>query len=325
MLLPAHEYLRPASLDEALHLLRESRGRARVIAGGTDLVFNMRGMLETPARVVSIRGLPELRGVATLADGSLRLGAGERLADLACHPDIGSRYPALAAAIQSVASLHVRNMATLGGNLCLQTRCWYTNQSEEWRNGRGACLKTGTSDCHVLRGTPVCVAVNNSDTAPLLMAMHASATLAGPDGRREVPLAEFYTGDGVAHTVLRPDEVLVSVTVPARSRRLVYLKQAARTGLDFSWGTIAAAAGIAGKQVESLDLVLGSLTTQPLRLREPARLVMEQGLGDEAIAAAQAALRTELGALTNLYSPAAYKRELARVLLGRALRQLRED
>lgn len=325
MLLPVHDYARPASLDEALTLLREGGGRARVIAGGTDLVFNMRGMLETPARVVSIRSLPELRGVETLADGSLRLGAGERLADLAGHPAIAPRYPALAAAIRSVASLHVRNMATLGGNLCLQTRCWYTNQSEEWRAGRGPCLKTGTSDCHVLRGTPVCVALNNSDIAPLLVAMRASVTLAGPDGRREVAVAGFYTSDGVAHTVLQADEVLVAVTIPPESRQLLYLKQSARTGLDFSWGTIAAAAAVNEGRVDSLDLVLGSLTTQPLRLREPVRLVLEQGLGDGTIAAAQAALRPELGALTNLYTPAAYKRELARALLGRALRQLRGD
>jgi 4-hydroxybenzoyl-CoA reductase subunit beta len=325
MLLPAHDYDRPASLSEALALLREGGGRARVIAGGTDLVFNMRGMLETPERVVSIRSLPELRGVATLADGSLRVGAGERLADLSGHPDIAPRYPALAAAIRSVASLHVRNMATLGGNLCLQTRCWYTNQSEEWRAGRGPCLKTGTSDCHVLRGTPVCVALNNSDVAPLLIAMRASATLAGPDGCREVALAGFYTSDGIAHTVLAPDEVLTAVTIPPEPRRLIYLKQTSRTGLDFSWATIAAAAGIHEGRVESLDLVLGSLTTQPLALRAPAGIVLEQGLGDAAIAAAQSALRAELGALTNLYTPAAYKRELARALLGRALRQLREE
>lgn len=325
MLLPAHDYARPASLDEALELLHAGGGRARVIAGGTDLVFNMRGMLETPAQVVSIRALPELRGVETLADGSLRIGAGERLTDLAGHPGIAPRYPALAAAIRSVASRHVRNMATLGGNLCLQTRCWYTNQSEEWRAGRGPCLKTGTSDCHVLRGTPVCVALNNSDIAPLLIAMGASASLASPAGTRELPLADFYTVDGVAHTVLAADEILSAVTVPAEDRRLVYLKQAARTGLDFSWGTIAAAARVDGQRVDRLDLVLGSLTTRPLRLREPARIVQERGLDDDAISAAQAALRPELGALTNLYTPAAYKRELARALLGRALRQLRED
>ncbi|MCC5795493.1 MAG: FAD binding domain-containing protein [Chromatiales bacterium] len=324
MLLPAHDYAQPGSLDEALALLNASPATSRAIAGGTDLIYNMRGRLEQPELVVSLRRLPELQGVRQLSDGSLRIGAGERLADLLRNEAV-QRWSALAGAIRSVASSHVRNMATLGGNLCLQTRCWYTNQSEEWRAGRGPCLKTGSPDCHALPGVEVCVALNNADLAPLLIAMQATATLASAGGRRELPLEDFYTDDGIAHTVLGPGELLLALTIPPPPGPAVYWKHSSRTGLDFSWGTVGASATMADGRPVALRVVLGSLTTRPLLLDAPVRTILEQGLGDDAIAAAQDALRGELGALTNLYTPAAYKRELARILLKRALLRLRES
>ena len=324
MLLPSHEFVKPSTLAEGLAVLRDARGTVRLMGGGTDVVFNMRGRLMQPDLVVSLRGLPELQGVEERPDGGLRIGAGCRLTDLIAHPLIRTRYPVLAEACRAVASRHVRNMATLGGNLCLDTRCWYTNQTEEWRTAKGPCLKTGSPNCHVIRGATACVALNNADTPPALIALEATVTLRRADSERTLPLADFYRDDGARHTVREPDEILTAITVPACPDRLIYIKDTARQGIDFSYGTIAARASGHGDEAPSVRLILGSLSTRPVALTAAARIIEDRGLTDAGIAEAVAAVRGGLGALNNLYTPAAYKRELARSLVRRALLRLRE-
>ncbi len=323
MHLPEHEFLKPATLTEALAALGQAGERAKLIAGGTDVVYNMRGRLFAPEVLISVRRLPDLQQVELRPDGTLVLGAGCRLTDLERHAAT-QRYPALVRALRSVASRHVRNMATLGGNLCLETRCWYTNQTAEWRQAKGPCLKTGVDDCHALRGAMTCVALNASDVAPMLIAMDAVAVLRSATGEREVPLRAFYRDDGIRHTVRRPDELLTAVHVPATDDRLVYIKETARKGNDFAYGSIAGRATGAGERPAQVTLVLGSLTTMPRVLREPAELAVRAGLGRRGIEEAVAATRSALGPLTNLYTPAAYKATLARTLVREALLALRE-
>lgn len=325
MLLPAHEFLKPATLAEGLAALARDGERTRVLGGGTDVVFNMRNRLMAPAVLLSVRGMAELAQVDEQADGTLVLGAGCRLTDLAGDARISARYPALAAAFRAVASTHVRNMATLGGNLNLDTRCWYTNQTREWRAAKGGCLKTGVDACHVIRGASTCIAINNADTPPALIALGAQATLASASGRRTVPLAAYYRADGHRHTERRPDELMAAVTVPPTADRLVFIKDTARLGIDFAYGSIAARAAVRGGRAQRVTLVVGSLGPAPVVLRGPAAVVERDGLGDAAIEAAAEAVRDELGALSNLYTPAAYKSELARALVRRALLALRED
>jgi 4-hydroxybenzoyl-CoA reductase subunit beta len=322
MLLPAHEFLKPGSLGEALATLREARGDIKLVGGGTDVVFNMRGKLFRPDILVSVKDLPELQQVEETTDGTLRIGAGCRLTDLERHPLV-ARYPGLVAAFRAVASRHIRNMATLGGNLCLDTRCWYTNQTAEWREAKGPCLKTGVDACHAIKSSSICVALNASDTAPALIALDAHVTLASADGEREVPLANFYTDDGLEHTVRAADEVMTSITVPPTTDRMVFIKETARKGNDFAYGTIAARADGAGEAASAAIMAIGSLTTRPMILVEPGRMIAEHGLTEAGIDAAVAATRDELGALTNLYTPATYKSQLARSLVREALHQLK--
>jgi len=318
MPLPAHEFVKPASLAEGLATLKsatESCNTVKLISGGTDVVFNMRGRLFQPDVLLSLKDLPELQVVEKLADGSLRIGAGVRLTDLERHPLV-AEFPGLVAGFKAVASRHIRNIATLGGNLCLDTRCWYANQTAEWRKAKGPCLKTGVDVCFAIRTSRVCVALNASDVAPALIALDAVVTLQSAASSRDLPLTDFYTDDGIAHTVRQPDEIVTGVTVPPCSEPMVYIKETARKGNDFAYGTIAA---------RRTRIVLGSLTTRPLVLQKPVAIIAEQGLSDEGIDAAVAATRDELGALTNLYTPAAYKSVLARGLVREALHELRES
>jgi 4-hydroxybenzoyl-CoA reductase subunit beta len=322
MLLPAHEFAKPASLAEALKLLHQGPGEVRLLAGGTDVIFNMRGRLFEPDILLSLRDLPELQEVMQQADGAVVLGAGCRLTDLENHPLV-ARYPALVAGFRAVASRHVRNMATLGGNLNLDTRCWYTNQTAEWRKAKGPCLKTGVDACHAIKSAPVCVALNASDAAPALLALDASVVLASVRGERTVRLAEFYTDDGIAHTVRQPDEIMLRVIVPPPAGRMVYIKETARKGNDFAYATIAIWADGHGDQCSQMRIALGSVTTRPLLLEGIAGQLVASGINDISIDAVAGKLREELGVLTNLYTPAAYKGRIARSLLQSALQQLR--
>jgi 4-hydroxybenzoyl-CoA reductase subunit beta len=323
MLLPQHKFLKPATLTEGLHALKAASGEVRLIGGGTDVVFNMRGRLFQPDYLLSLKDLVELQTVERLEDGSLRIGAGCRLTDLERHPAMRT-LPGLVAALRAVASRHIRNMATLGGNLCLDTRCWYTNQTAEWRDAKGPCLKTGVNVCHAIKTSEICVALNASDIAPAVIALDGIATLTSSEGERRVPFDAFYTSDGIAHTVRRADEILTAVTVPMTRDRMIYIKETARKGNDFAYGSIAARVDGSGETVNTAKLVIGSLTTRPTVLVKPGSIVAEQGLGDQAIDSAVAAARDELGALTNLYTPAAYKGQMLRSMVREALVRLRE-
>lgn len=322
MLLPEHDFQKPASLADTLVVLQKGGGEIKLLSGGTDVIFNMRGRLFQPDILLSVKDLPELQEVTERSDGSLSIGAGCRLTDLERHPLV-VRYPGLVASLRAVASRHVRNMATLGGNLNLDTRCWYTNQTAEWREAKGPCLKTGVDACHAIKSSKICVALNASDTAPALIALNASLVLASVDGERTVNLADFYTDDGMAHTVRRRDEIVTRITVPPAQGRMVYIKETARKGNDFAYATIAVWADGHGADCTQIRMVLGSLTMRPVLLRKVASVIKEKGLTDAALALAVEEVRDELGPLTNLYTPAAYKSKIARSLVREALQQLK--
>ena len=324
MLLPEHDFQKPADLAGTLALLQDGDGEIKLLGGGTDVIFNMRGRLFQPDILLSIKDLPELQQVVELSDGSLSMGAGCRLTDLERHPLILS-YPGLVASLRAVASRHVRNMATLGGNLNLDTRCWYTNQAAEWREAKGPCLKTGVDVCHAIKSSKVCVAINASDTAPALIALDASVVLASVDGERTVKLADFYTDDGMHHTVRQSNELVTQIVVPPVQGRMVYIKETARKGNDFAYATIAVWADGQADDCTQIRIVLGSVTMRPVVLHEAAAVIAVNGLTDDALEKAVAQVRDELGPLTNLYTPAAYKSRISRSLVTEALQRLRRQ
>ena len=325
MQLPRFDYLRPDSLAEGLAALAEYGTDAKVLSGGSDLLINMKFRLDTPRVLVSFNALPELREVEETPDGGLRIGAACTLTDLVTHPAIVARYPALRDAIHSVGSRHIRNVGTLGGNLCLDTRCWYTNQSENWRATRDGCFKTDVDLCHVIKTANRCHALNTSDVAPLLIAIGASVVLASHGGEREMPLLDFYREDGVDHTVLGPGEILAAILVPRFAGRSVFAKLAQREGLDFAAGTFAASMTGTNEKPDSVRLVMNSIAAAPKTLGESERILLESGLTDAAIDAAAGAARGALGEITNLFTPSGYKRRLVKALIHDALVEMRDQ
>jgi 4-hydroxybenzoyl-CoA reductase subunit beta len=212
--LPPFEYHRPRALEEALELLERHASDAMPIAGGTDLVPNMKHRLFTPGHLVALGGLGELKGIREEEDGALDLGAGQTLTSVSAHPAVRRAAPALALAAGHVAGPQLRNRGTLGGNLCLDTRCTYYNQTEFWRNALGYCLKKDGDACHVTRVGKKCVAAHSADTPPVLMALGATARLVGPGGEREVPVEDFFVADGIWNTRREPGEIVTRIRVP---------------------------------------------------------------------------------------------------------------
>jgi 4-hydroxybenzoyl-CoA reductase subunit beta len=325
MQLPEFEYLKPDSLAEGLEALARHGKDATIISGGSDLLINMKFRLDTPKVLISLNSLPELQAIEAQSDGGLRIGAGCKLTQLAASDLLEEHYPALHASIFSVGSRHVRNAGTIGGNICLDTRCWYTNQSEKWRETRDGCFKTDNELCHVIKSASKCHAINSSDTAPVLIAIEASVILASHEGEREVSMTSFYNDDGVDHTVLRPGEILAAVKLPPPSCRAVYAKLAQRDGLDFASGTFAAAIRGRNDKPEYVSLVMGSVGPEPKVLKESADIIMASGLNDDSIEAAALAARASLGEITNLFTPAGYKRRLIKALVRDALIELRDQ
>jgi 4-hydroxybenzoyl-CoA reductase subunit beta len=211
--LPPFHYHRPRELREAVDLLARFAGEVMPVAGGTDLIPNMKHGLFTPAHLVALGQLGELQGVE-VRDGELLLGAGESLSRIATHPLVREHLPALAEAAAHVAGPQLRNRGTLGGNLCLDTRCTYYNQTEFWRGALGYCLKKDGTVCHVTRVGKRCVAAHSADTPPVLMTVDAQVELEGADGGRTLPIREFFVADGIWNSRREPGEIVTRIRIP---------------------------------------------------------------------------------------------------------------
>jgi len=326
MRLPRFEFLKPVSLEESLGLLEKYGGKARVLAGGTDLLVNMKYGVLRPETVISIKGIPDLCSISSEKDGQTIIGASVSLSELAGNSLIAGKFPAFQLAVRSVASKHIRNMASIGGNICLDTRCWYYNQSKLWRDARELCHRTGGKVCHAIKGSTRCHAINSSDTAPALIALDAKIEVMKKGQKRLIPAKEFYRDDGIRHTVLEPGEMVTSIQLPEGNgnSQSTFIKVSMRKGIDFATGSIAAALSVNGKGVSGVRLVVGSIASAPVLLEKASQLIIESGLTEKSIEKAAETARSELGTLTNLFTTAGYKRHLAEVLVRRALSEIKE-
>lgn len=324
MRLPRFEYVKPSSIEEVLTVLENSGKNARVLAGGTDLLINMKYGVVHPEIIIGIKSIPELSLITSDNQGHTRIGTGVTLSDLAGNSIVAEKFPAFNHAVKSVASKHIRNMASIGGNICLDTRCWYYNQSKLWRSSRELCYKAGGNLCHAIRGSSRCHAINNSDTAPVLIALDAKVSAQKKGHERQIPIKEFFRDDGAQHTLLEPEEMLTSLLLPENDGNChsTFIKMSMRRGLDFAMGSIAASAIKNGRGFADISLIIGSMSSAPLLLEKTSQVVKESGISEESIEKAAETARSELGTLTNLFTSAGYKRHLAQVLVKRALNEL---
>jgi 4-hydroxybenzoyl-CoA reductase subunit beta len=324
MELPEFELVQPQSLQEACSILAAHDGKAVVLAGGTALLVALRYRLRKPAVVIGLKGLTALDYVVRNGSGGLVIGSMSTLQTLEKSPLVLSDYPPLAQAIQFVASPSIRNKATLGGNLCLDNRCMYYNQSEFWRSGQKPCFRLGGTVCHAVEKGRRCQAVYQGDLAPVLIAMGAEVKIASAKGERSLPLDEFYTGRGEKSNVLKTDELLLEIRVPspAEGTAWAYEKLRVRESMDFP---MAGAAVMVRKNrsgmIEKAKIVLGAVGPSPIELPKAAALLEGNKPADDLIQ--RVSIETMDGAtpVGNLAMNASYRKKMVGVLVKRALRK----
>lgn len=336
-MLRLHEYAyhRPATLAEAAGLLREHED-ALPIAGGTDLIPNMKHRLFTPRHLVGLKGIAELRGIG-LADAAgnavaedspeaaqLVIGAAETLTAVARSPLVRRIAPALAEAAAHVAGPQIRNAGTIGGNLCLDTRCTYYNQTHFWRQALGFCLKKDGDVCHVTKVGKKCVAAHSADTPPVLITLRAVADIVSAESARTVSVDEFFVANGVWNTIRRRDELVarIRIPLPGPGVRTAYRKVRQRNAVDFPLLSIAAAAEVGADQgTRSLSLVVSALGSRPRVVTGLDKLVAGNRLADVADAVAAQAFR-QCHPLENIIVDPDWRRAMVPVYVRRAIEDL---
>ncbi len=320
--LPEFTLQRPASLAEAAALLANEPG-ARLVAGGTDLLPNLRRGLESPPVLIDLSGVGGFAAVEQGADGSLLLGAGLTLAALTTHPIIAARMPALGEAAHAAAGPGHRTAATLGGNLCQDTRCVFYNQSEWWRASNGYCLKRGGTVCHVAPQGARCHAAFSGDLAPVLLALGAHVELQSSSGARWLPLQNLYRDDGAAHLTLEHGELLARVRVPAAPAglRCGYRKARVRGSIDFPLAAVAVALGLERGRVGSLAIGLSGTNSHPLLLTGTSELT-GQAVDDALLKQVGKLVQQQVSPMRSTATPSNYRRQVAAATTQRLLREL---
>ncbi|MCP3981501.1 MAG: 4-hydroxybenzoyl-CoA reductase [bacterium] len=325
MRLPRFLYRVPTSLDEAAKILAGEGPQAMLLAGGTDLLPNMKRRQQVPRTLVALRGVEELR--RTSNGKGLRLGAGLTLTDVVRSDIAREAYPGLWKAAAQVATPHLRNMATLGGNLCLDTRCTYYDQNYEWRKAIGFCMKKDGETCWVAPSSSRCLAVSSTDTAPALISLGARVRLVGADGEREVAVADLYRNDGIEYIARKPGEILAEVLLDdADGWRSTYWKLRRRGAFDFPVLSVAAALKLAADgTVQQARVVLGAVASQPMLSADAAERLVGDKLTDGAIADAASAAIKLAKPMDNTDFTLHWRKRVASEFVGYALRELRGD
>lgn len=323
--LPWFSFHSPRTIAEAAKILAAEGPQAMLIAGGTDLVPNMKRRHQTPATLVSLRRVPELK---KLANGSgLTLGAGLTLTELVGSAPVKEKYRGLWQAAAQIATPHLRNAGTLGGNLCLDTRCSYYDQSHEWRKAIDHCLKKDGKICWVATASKRCVAASSTDSAPVLIAIGARVKLVSASGEREVAAADLYRNDGIDYLTRRPDEILTEVKLPAAEGwKSVYWKLRRRGSFDFPVLGVAAAVKTASDgTVEEARIALGAVASRPFLVDKAGAELAGKKLTDEAIAEAAATVASRAKPMDNTDLDLYWRKEVVGDFVGYALREIRGD
>jgi 4-hydroxybenzoyl-CoA reductase subunit beta len=324
MRLPHFKYCAPRTVREAAELLALPGG-AMLVAGGTDLLPNMKRRQQVPQTLIGLRRIAELR---TIVNGvGLTIGSGVTLTDLVRDHRVHDSYGALWQAAAQVATPHLRNMGTLGGNLCLDTRCNYYDQNYEWRKSIDFCMKKDGDTCWVATGSPKCLAVSSTDTAPALLALDAQVTLVSAGGTRQIAATDLYQNDGIHYLTRQPDEILTAVHLPqTEGWRSVYWKLRRRGSFDFPVLSVAAAVRLAPDgTIEAARIVLGAVASRPINASAAAQSLVGQPLTDDVIAHAAQTAAGPAKPMDNTDFDLTWRKRVMKDVVTYALRELRGD
>jgi 4-hydroxybenzoyl-CoA reductase subunit beta len=325
--------LRPQTLEELVKARRKAPA-ARLIGGGTDLLVNIRRGIETPETLIDTNGVKELTGIKASAKG-FEIGASATIASVAEHEKLLQHFPVIAQAADSIAGPTHRVMGTVGGNLCLDTRCIFYNQSEWWRSANNDCLKTVGEICHVApKSKGVCFATFSGDLAPALLLFDAEIDLAGGKGRRTIPLADLYigyskqdgsTGDGKTYLALKPGEFVTAVRGQNTAGLVsAYDKVRIRRSIEYPVAGVAVALKRTGDTLADLRVAITGTNPRPVRLEGTAALCGGT-LSDEVLAGLDDLVRDQIMAMKTTFTPGMYRRRVANVLAKRMVRRLWDE
>jgi 4-hydroxybenzoyl-CoA reductase subunit beta len=319
--LPQFRLLRPRAIEEAIDSLAIHANNVRVLSGGTDLIPSMRQKLFEPEFVLDLHGISDIRGIRVQSNGEVEIGALTTLSTVEKSSYLRQHFPVLTEAVATVASPVLRNMGTIGGNICLDTRCLWYNQSLTWRKGCGFCIKKDGDLCHVAPGGTKCWAAFSADTPPALLCLNAQIEIVGPSEKRRVPLLDFYTGDGVEYRRLLPTELVTRVFLPAESAdyRGVYRKLRVRGSIDYPLAGVAVAMKRSKNRVEDARIAMTAVNPAPVLVQQAGEMLIGKTI-DEALAEAvgDIAARTAKPLTTSALTPE-YRREMIRVFTKRAV------
>jgi len=319
-------HISASSIDHALSVLQDHGQGAYLMAGGQDLLFRIKKYIVQPTCVVDLKTIPGMKSITFASEGSLRIGSLVTLSEIASSPDIRKHYTVLADATGTVASPQIRNMGTIGGNLCQDVWCWYLQDGFScWKSGGSFCdLAAGDSRYYgSIMGGHLCLSNHPSDAAPALAALDAWIHLASPKGTRKIPIMEFFqghqwVGNRLQSHQLQPDEIVTDIEIPFRPTRSTYLKFAPRKSWDFAMASVAISVVIERGICKDVRIVLGGIATHPYRSREAEALLKGNKIDD--------ALATEAGQVA--MQPARplrmnrYKVDLSKTLIRRALQAI---
>lgn len=321
MNLPKFTYVTPSTLEEILTLLSERGAYSTILAGGTDVIVAMKQRTSVPDTLINIKGLAGLASIRPDPDGALRIGPLTTLASLAASEVVRQRHPILAEAADKVGSSQIRNVATIGGNICLNTRCWYYNQSAEWRRSAAKCFKVGGDRCHVMKGSDRCNAIFVADTVPALLALDTRLKIEERGGQRVIPIEEFYDGSGHPPNRLRPDELLTEIYIPKAPFRsfAVFSRFAQREVVDFALVNVALSMSFEGDACTDARIALGGVTSHPVRSLSGEALLKGERLTAKLIEEVGKATAKDAEPITPMWISPAGKREIIKVLVRKGL------
>ncbi len=326
MRLPPFQYLAPQSAKEAACLLADQGPEAIPVAGGTDLYPNMKRRLFEPKVLVGLRGIGELRELSGSSEKGVEIGGLCTLNEISENETLRAAYPSLARAAGLVSSPPLRSMGTIGGNLCIDTRCNYYNQSYQWREAIDFCMKKQGETCWVAPGSKRCWAVSSSDTAPVFIALGAEVTLVSPEGERRIPVRGLYRHDGIDFVTKRREEILTRIHLPPMDGiRGTYLKLRRRGSIDFPILGVAAAVKLTSEgSIVLARIVLTAVESAPVEATEAEEFLIGKKLSPDVIEEAARLAYRPSKPLDNTDLTHSYRKKMARIYVARALGQLAE-